>query len=98
MKVVEQFLRAGIALAKVDSLRGLLEEGALKLTHSSHLANYVPVIQGEEKNRIHSEIDGTTSLSEALAVVLCFFSGWKIQQRLVRISLLAKSMTGEEAA
>lgn len=98
MKVVEQFLRAGIALAKVDSPRGLLEEGALKLTHSSRLADYVPVIQGEEKNRIHSEIDGTTSLSEALAVVLCFFSGWKIQQRLVRISLLAKSMTGEEAA
>ena len=107
VKVVEQFLRAGIALAKVDSLCGLLEEGALKLTHSTHLADYVPVIQGEEKKRIRSEIDsqdvsiifdGTTRLGEALAVVLRFFSGWKIQQRLVRISLLAKSMTGEEAA
>ena len=107
VKVVEQFLRAGIALAKVDSPRGLLEEGALKLTHSSHLADYVPVIQGEEKKRIRSEIDGqdvsiifdgTTRLGEALAVVLRFFSGWKIQQRLVRISLLAKSMMGEEAA
>ena len=82
VKVVEQFLRAGIALVKVDSLRGLLEEGALKLTHSSHLADYVPV------KRIRSEIDGqdvaiifdgTTRLGEALAVVLCFFSGWKIQ-------------------
>ena len=107
VKVVEQFLRAGIALVKVDSLRGLLEEGALKLTHSSHLADYVPVIQGEEKKWIRSEIDGqdvaiifdgTTRLGEALAVVLRFFSGWKIQQRLVRISLLAKSMTGEEVA
>ena len=107
VKVVEQFLRARIALAKVDSLRGVLEEGALKLTHSSHLADYVPVIQGEEKKRICSEIDGqdvsiifdgTTRLGEALAVVLHFFSGWKIQQRLVWISLLAKSMTGEEAA
>ena len=29
VKVVEQFLRAGIALVKVDSLRGLLEEGPL---------------------------------------------------------------------
>ena len=99
-----------IPLAKVDcpaNARGLLEEGALKLTHSSRLADYVPVIQGEEKKRIRSEIDGqdvsiifdgTTRLGEALAVVLRFFSGWKIQQRLVRISLLAKSMTGEEAA
>ena len=65
------------------------------------------MIQGEEKKRIRSEIDGldvaiifdgTTRLGEALAVVLRFFSGWKIQQRLVRISLLAKSMTGEEVA
>ena len=107
VKVVEQLLRAEIALVKVDSLRGLLEEGALKLTHSSHLADYVPVIQGEEKKRIRSEIDGqdvaiifdgTTRLGEALTVGFRFFSGWKIQQRLVRISLLTKSMTGEEVA
>lgn len=105
MKVVEQFLRAGIPLAKVDSLRDLLEEGALRLTHSSHLAGYVPVIQEEEKKRIRSEIDnqdvliifdGTTRLGEPMAVYSS--SGWTIQQRLVRISLLAKSMKGEELA
>ena len=65
------------------------------------------MIQGEEKKRIRSEIgcqdvsfifDGTTRLGEAMAIVLRFFSGWKIQQRLVRMSLLAKSMTGEEVA
>ena len=107
VKVVEQFLRAGIPLAKVDSLCSLLEEGALTLTHSSHLADYIPVIQGEEKKRIRNEIDcqdvsfifdGTTRLGEAMAIVIRFFSGWKIQQRLVRMSLLAKSMTGEEVA
>ena len=105
MKVVEQFLRAGIPLAKVDSLRSLLEEGALKLTHSSHLADYIPVIHGEEKKQIRREIDcqyvsvifdGTTHIGEALAIVVRFHSGWKIQQRLVRMSLLAKSLTGEE--
>jgi len=36
VKVVEHFLRAGIPLAKVDVLHSLLEEGALRLTHSSH--------------------------------------------------------------
>lgn len=107
LKVVEQFLGVGIPLVKVDSLRGLLEEGAVKLTHSSHLADYIPVILQEHKKQIRSEIDcqdvaiifdGTTRLGEAIAVVLRFFTGWKIQQRLVRISLLAKSMTGEELA
>lgn len=37
-------------------------------------------------------------MGEALAIVLRFFSGWQIQQRLVRISLLAKPMAGEEVA
>ncbi len=106
VKVVEQFLKAGIPLAKVDSLRGLLE-GALRLSHSSHLADYIPVIRREEKKRICEEIDGqdvsvifdgTTRLGEAMAVVLRFFLGWTIQQRLVRLSLLAKSMSGEEVA
>ena len=40
--MVEQFLQAGIPLMKIDSLRGLLEENALRLTHSSHLADYIP--------------------------------------------------------
>ena len=79
VKVVEQFLRAGIPFAKVDSSSDLLEEGALRLTDSSHLAGYVPVIQEEEKKRIRSEIDnqdvsiifdGTTRLGEPMAVVL----------------------------
>jgi len=41
VKVVEHFLRAGIPLAKFDVMRSLLEEGALRLTHSSHLADYI---------------------------------------------------------
>ena len=41
VKVVENFLKAGIPLVKVDSMRGLLEENGLRLTHSSHLADYI---------------------------------------------------------
>ena len=45
--------------------------------------------------------DGTTRLGEALAIVVRFVSDsddWKIEQRLIRLQLLTKSMTGEEIA
>ena len=43
--------------------------------------------------------DGTSRLGEALAIVLRFVGeNWIIEQRLVRIQLLAKSMSGEEIA
>lgn len=43
--------------------------------------------------------DGTTHLGEATAVVLWFLNyGWDTQQQLVRLMLLAKSLTGVEVA
>lgn len=107
VKVVENFLKAGIPLTKVDNLRCLLEENGLRLTHSSHLADCIPIILKEEKQAIQDELqqrdvavifDGTTRNGEALAVVVCFVKDWKIEQRLVRLSLLAKSLSGEELA
>ena len=40
--VVEQFLKSGIPISKIDSLISLLEEGSQRLTHtcSSHLSEY----------------------------------------------------------
>ena len=43
--------------------------------------------------------DGTTRLSEALAIVLQFISPeWTIEQCLVRMQLLSQSLKGEEVA
>lgn len=43
--------------------------------------------------------DGTTRPGEATAVVIRFIDdSFEIQQRLVRLQLLSKSMTGEEIA
>lgn len=43
--------------------------------------------------------DGTFRLGEALAIVLRFVGeNWIIEQHLVRVQLLAKSMSGEEIA
>ena len=107
VKVVENFLKAGIPLVKVDSMRGLLEENGLRLTHSSHLADYIPLLLQQEKQLIRSEFedeyvsvifDGTTRNGEALAIVVHFVKGWSIQQRLVPLLLLAKPVTGDELA
>jgi len=41
----------------------------------------------------------TTRLGEALAIILRFVSSdWKIEQRLVRVQMLSKSLSGEEIA
>ena len=43
--------------------------------------------------------DGSTRLGEALAIVLRYVSDeWTLEQRLIRLQLLAKSLNGEEIA
>ena len=84
VRVVENFLSAGIPLSKVDRLRGLLEENGLRLTHSSHLSDCIPLLLKQEKEKPHSEFegdfisaifDGTTRFGEALAIVVRFVKG-----------------------
>lgn len=89
VKVLNAFLRVGIPLNKIGPLRELL------------------VIKEEEiqiKDKIRNKhvgiiFDGTTHICEELAIVLRFMSdSFTIEQRLVKIQLLAKSLTGEEVA
>ena len=72
------------------------------------MQDYVPFILKEEETHIHSEIDGqqlsvifdgTSRLGEALVVVLRFVNrDWSVQQRLVRMQMLSKSLAVEEIA
>ena len=90
VEVVGCFLRAGVALSKIDALRPLLEKNATKLTTRSHLADLIPFILEEEKAASKAELkgrflsvvfDGSTRLGEALAIVVRFLNdGWEIQQ------------------
>lgn len=108
VKVVTAFLRAGVPMNKVDAFREILEENALRLTDQRHMNDYIPFIVEEEVTRIRGEIsgkdisiifDGTTRLGEAMAIVVRFISDdWQIQQRLVRVQMLSKSLSGEEIA
>ena len=108
VKVVTCFLRAAVPLRKLDCFRELLEEHAYRLSDRRHLSDLIPFIHSEEELKIRGEIsgrpvsvifDGTTRLGEALAIVLRFVSDeWSLEQRLVRLQLLAKSLSGEEIA
>ena len=108
VKVVTAFLRAGVPLNKLDCFRELLEEHAHRLTDRRHMSDLIPVIASQEQSLIKEELkgkfisiifDGTTRLGEAMAILVRYVdSEWRIQQHLVRLQLIAKSMTGEEIA
>ena len=108
VKVVTAFLQAAVPLNKLEHFRELLEEHAFCLSDRRHMSDIIPFVSLQEHTRIKEEIseqyvsvifDSTTRLGEAMAVVLRFVdSKWELQQRLVRLQLLAKSMTGEEIA
>ena len=105
VEVVESFLREGIALAKLDGLRPLLEKNNYSLCSSSHMKEYIPMILEEEKLRLKKLIskkpiaiifDGTTRLGEAIAVVVRLLDDWTIRQVLVRLHTVAKPVTGQD--
>ena len=108
IKVVTAFLKAGVPLSKIGAFRELLEENAYRLTDRRSMLDYVPFILKDEENKIHQEIsgknvsaifDGTSRLGEALAVLLRFMDDdFSLEQRLVRVQMLSKSLTGEEIA
>ena len=105
IKMVTAFLKAGVPLSKIESFRELLKENAYRLTDRRNMHDYVPFILKDEENRIRQEIDGkqlsiifdgTSRLGEALAIVVRFVNDdLSIHQRLVRLQMLTKSLTGE---
>ena len=108
-ELVEALLKAGIPVLKVDSSRPFLEKYAHRLTSRNHLAAFIPMIRQKEIDFVKSEIaaksafsvifDGSTRLGEALAIIVRFIDkDWNIQQRLLKLEILAKSMNAEELA
>lgn len=108
MKVVTSFLKAGVPLSKLHHFREVLEQHAYRLADERGMFDLIPFVLSEEQKRLKAELkgkivslifDGTSRLGEALAIIVRFVGDeWKIEQRLVRLQLLVKSMTGEEIA
>lgn len=108
VKVVKTFLQAGVPLSKLSIFRDLLEENGYRLSDRRFMFDLIPFILKEEEENLKEELrgkhlgvvfDGTTRLGEALVIIVRFVSeSWTIEQRLIRIQLLSKSMSGEEIA
>ena len=108
VKVGSTFLKAGVPLSKISKLRDLFEENTDCLTDNRGMLDYIPFILNKEESRIRAEIDGrsvavifdgTLHVGEALAILSHYIDAeWCVQQPLVRVQMLAKSVTGEELA
>ena len=108
VRVVSTMLKAGVPLNKLDKFRDLLEESVLSLTTSSSLRQLLQFIRQNDICHLKKEIegkyvsilfDGTTHVCEALVVIIRYVDDdWQIQQRVCRLMLLSKSITGEELA
>ena len=108
VRVLKSFLRAAVSLSKLNSFRDLLEENRYDLSDHRHMSDLVPLVVSQEQEEIKQEIlgravsvvfDGTTRLGEIMAIVVRFVDGsFTIRQRLIRLQLLAKSMSGKEIA
>ena len=107
-ELVETLLNAGIPLSKADIMRPFLEKYGHRLTSRSHLAEFIPLILRKEKDTVKAEIaanddfpvifDGSTRLGEAFAIVVRFIYQWSVQQRLVKLEVLARSLNAEQLA
>ena len=80
-KVVKSFMKVGIPLGKLDDLRDIFEEKALRLADARHMVDFIPFILKEEQETIREEMkdklvsviyDGTTRLGEVSAIILRF--------------------------
>ena len=107
--LVEAFLSAGIPLSKIDHLRSFLEKYGHRLTAHGHLSQMIPSIIEKEKETLKTELslvdgcsvifDGSTRMGEALAIVVRFVDDeWNVQQRLIRLQVLAKSLKANQLA
>ena len=107
VRVLTSLLKSGIPLNKADDLRELLEENGYSLSSSTHLRQMVPFVLHEEVQAIQREMsgrpvsiifDGTTHVAEAFVVVLRFVEDWCVKQRVSKLLLLVKSLTGKHVA
>jgi hypothetical protein len=108
MKTVRYFLQAGLPLSKIDILREFLEEfSGIKLTSSSNMKLYVPIVLKLETNDIKALIqesayilviyDGTTRVDDVFCVVLRFvLTNFNIIHKLVALDRYLKNGNHEE--
>ena len=108
IQAVYHFLKAGIPLSGIDSLRTWLEEGFdKKLVVSNRLRSFIPVIASSEDDSIKALIkecvyctvifDGTTRVDEILCIVFRFVTtDFKILHKLVSLKRYDSCKSSEQ--
>ena len=85
----------------MEHSKEVFDESAYRLTNRQHIFELTPFIQKQELAKLHKidgkEVsvifDGATYLGEALAMAIRYVTYyWLIQQKLVRLQILAKSL------
>ena len=102
--VVATFLAAGLAMEKINDLRGLLKGDVIE---AESMKTFIPKVEAFEFQRLQAELkgqqvtvifDGTTRLGEAITVLLRWcpsdFSG--VEMRLVTFATTHKHMDGAQ--
>lgn len=108
-KVVQTFLVSGTPLNRVKHFRNMLQTiGEATLTDPSHLAQYIPLIEKLEINKLKGELageyvgiafDGTSRLGEAVNVTGRFCDGdFNIRMRLLRFLTAKNHLKGQQLA
>ena len=69
---VEMCLKAGIPIAKIDSMRPFLEKYDYPLTSIAHLSETIPLVLEKEMEILEFSVifDGSSWFGEVLAIVL----------------------------
>ena len=68
---MEEFLKTGIPIGKIDKLRSLLEKNGHRLTSSSNLARYITLIFKQEVERIMKDLSlpGQGDMTKDVSVI-----------------------------
>ena len=98
------FLASLDPLESINAHRRLLQKHKLRITDASHLSDLIPLINKNEFAKLVEEFqglkvceifDGAAHKGEAFCIIFRAIKDWKIIQRIVKVSLLAKSMKGQ---
>ena len=104
ISVITTFLKAGVTLNKLDTFRELLEQNGTRLAGRRSLSDLISFVHHQAVQKISKEIEGKKvsvifRMGEAMAILVRFVSDdWRIEQQLICVQLLAKSLCGEEIA
>ena len=93
LDVLMSFMKAGLAVTKIDQLRHLLEKHYLRLVSARHLYNLIPFLREQERVAVKAEVagkelpvifDGSTQLGEAVGIIVRL-AQYNEERRLFRV-------------